>query len=496
MVLLTPRMTINKTNTHSDTVNTAKSLYDDPLRLAQEFLAENPIPLRFYREAWWAWNGLSWNEADPTAIKASITVFVHNRFKTLYEADGLKKPQRLSTRLINGVTEFASHLSLLPQEREFFSWLDDPTAQADRNYITFNNGILHIPSYLDGRADYFIAPREQWFSPVHLDFPFSPQSQCPKWLAFLDEVLGQQDTALPLLLQELFGYCLIPDTTQEKFFLLTGTGRNGKSTIVEVLSGVLGRKNVSHVSLESFIDKFSIIATENKLVNIMAEITKIPAQAEGLFKEFVSGKPCGVQAKYRDVKSMIPTARCVCTANALPPIKDHSDGFWRRLILIPFKYQVPEEMKDTELLNKLLQELPGIALWALRGLGRLREQKSFTLPTACAAALAQYRDLGDPIGVFLKENFEQCDLKEEIPITNIIEMFYSDSQGEDKTVPRPGQMEMVNQIERLFPLTKSVRKADLMNDGKKQRFVKGLKQKNLVASQQYKPAGASPIPLC
>jgi hypothetical protein len=65
-----------------------------------------------------------------------------------------------------------------------------------------------------------------------------PTAECPLWKKFL-ETIFDGDKDLIAFLQRFGGYCLTGDTREQKFLFLYGTGRNGKTTFLEILSGVL-----------------------------------------------------------------------------------------------------------------------------------------------------------------------------------------------------------------------------------------------------------------
>ena len=99
-----------------------------------------------------------------------------------------------------------------------------------------------------------------------------------------------------------------------------------------------------------------------------------------------------------------PTARLVLATNNRPRFRDRSEGIWRRMILVPFRYTVPPERKDRNLTEKLENELSGIFLWALEGLKRLRANGRFTEAAACGQVLCEYRLESNPARVFLGEH--------------------------------------------------------------------------------------------
>ena len=67
----------------------------------------------------------------------------------------------------------------------------------------------------------------------------APGGKCPLWLKFLDEVTDH-DKSLQAYIQRVCGYVLTGDTSEHALFFLYGTGSNGKSVLVEIISGLLG----------------------------------------------------------------------------------------------------------------------------------------------------------------------------------------------------------------------------------------------------------------
>jgi P4 family phage/plasmid primase-like protien len=244
---------------------------------------------------------------------------------------------------------------------------------------------------------------------VQFPFDFSPEARCDRWLKFLDEVLeGDQERIA--VLQEFSGYILTPDTSQQKMLLTEGDGANGKSVCLDTLTQLLGTDNVSHIPLEIFGQRFQLTPTLGKLANICSEIGEVGAVAEGILKQFTSGDRMYFDRKGIPGVEAYPTARLILATNNRPRFADRSSGIWRRLIVVPFRVTIPAEKQDRGLQKKLQQELPGIFLWAMEGLRRLRAQGGFTTSQVCEQALAEYRKESNPAQTFLQEC---CELKPE-----------------------------------------------------------------------------------
>ena len=72
-------------------------------------------------------------------------------------------------------------------------------------------------------------------------------------------------------------------------------------------------------------------------------------------------------------------------------------------MLLPVRVSVPPDRQDPHLVEKLQTELPGIFVWAVEGLRRLRQQGHFTVSTLCQDALDTYRTESNPARAFLRE---------------------------------------------------------------------------------------------
>jgi P4 family phage/plasmid primase-like protien len=299
----------------------------------------------------------------------------------------------------NSVIENIKGSRLLPHDIVQPSWIDNLTREGD--YITLSNGILDVNEKILESKDFLLPHTPDFFNRVLLPYGYDPKAQCDNWERFLEEVLP--DIESRVLLQEWFGYCLVHDTSQHTFLLLTGDGANGKSVVCEMLTSVLGKDNVSSISLEMFEQKYSLSATLGKLANIVAEVGEIDKTAEGFLKAFVGADLMPFEEKYKPVYTAKPTARLVFATNTLPRFVDRSNGIWRRMIIIPFDVTIPEDRQNRKLASELKQELPGILNWSLNGLKRLRIRGCFKEPGRSAEFKRQYQQDMNPAKGFFED---------------------------------------------------------------------------------------------
>lgn len=199
---------------------------------------------------------------------------------------------------------------------------------------------------------------------------------------FLSEVFPQD--AL-LLAEELVGYLLRPTTKFQKAFILYGDGANGKSTFLSMLTTFLGEDCVSNVSLQDLCEnRFKVAEILNKLVNVYADLPSKGIEQSDTFKNIVSGDSITPERKFGHPFKMVPTARLLFSANALPKSADLSPAYFRRWSIIPFPNRFEGSKAKKDLLEILTTPQARSALLnrAVEGLRRLEAQQEFT---ACAS---------------------------------------------------------------------------------------------------------------
>ena len=287
------------------------------------------------------------------------------------------------------------------------------------NLLNLANGTLDLDHYT-------FRPHDRGDLLTHcLPYAYDPAATCPRWLQFMGEVLvNEKDTRTPdpdliTVFQEACGYALTVETRYEAMIWLcgvnaptnsggalqNGNAQNGKTTTLNVIDAMLGdlampfspetltRPDASYY-LAGFAGKRVVKAGESK------GNAKVAAE---LLKSLVSGEPIQARPIRGEPITIKPVCKIFWAMNDKPRVDDNSDGFWRRLIVIPFARQFSEEEKDVYLSDKLRAELPGILIWAIEGLKRLRTNGRFTAAVAVRKAVGEYRATQNVIALWLNE---------------------------------------------------------------------------------------------
>lgn len=241
-------------------------------------------------------------------------------------------------------------------------------------------------------------------STVQLPVKYDPEGECPKIKKFLSEVLDEKD--IPII-QELFGYCLLKDYFVQKAFMFIGEGSNGKSTLINLFKRFLGRENISNISLQDLCySRFAKVALFGKLVNLYADIPKNPIKDTGTFKMLTGGDPIEAEVKFKQKRRKFTNyAKLIFSANQIPDVKDKSDAFFRRWIIINFPNKFEGENCDKKILEKITteKEISGLFNWALEGLERLLERERFSYSKSTEEIRIDYEKKANSLKAFIND---------------------------------------------------------------------------------------------
>lgn len=379
----------------------------DPQRLAAEFIKKHASDslrrktIRFWRSEFWVYRDGYYRALAKSEFNAVLTKALteHIGSASVRGNTGVLCMLRLSD-IANVSAALAGELHV-PDAVAQPTWLDD--AKRHSNRLAMRNGIVDIDAALSDPENALRSHTPDWFSAVALPYEFDPKADCPKFKRFIDDTFGS-DPEMIRLVQQVLGYCLTPGTSLQKFFILEGEGANGKSVLMDVMKGLIGAANCSHVPLESFGERFQLHATVNKLVNFASEVRENAKINEGVIKQFTGGDTMYIDRKFLGGIDFTPTAKLIVAVNERPSISDRSSGLWRRMVILPFPHSVPPEKQNPRLAEELKQELPGILNWALLGRADLIATGAFVEPAASKSAVAEYRAESNPARSFLAEH--------------------------------------------------------------------------------------------
>ena len=235
---------------------------------------------------------------------------------------------------------------------------------------------------------------------------YDPEAKCPRWTQFLNEIMNG-NRRLIAFLQRSVGYSLTGDVSEQCWWLLYGTGANGKSTFLEVIRAMIG--DYSCVSDFSTFMLKSQGGVRNDIARLRGSRLVTAAEAEGesrlaevLIKQLTGGDSITARFLYGEYFEFKPQFKLFLAANHKPRITGTDHAIWRRIRLVPFSITIPDEDQDKQLPDKLQEELPGILAWAIKGCLEW-QQKGLKPPAEVQEATNEYRSEQDVLAEFLGE---------------------------------------------------------------------------------------------
>ena len=280
------------------------------------------------------------------------------------------------------------------------SWLSGRTDLPDpQNLLPFPSGTLDLAT---GKI---LAPTPALFNINAIDFDYDPSPEPPgRWLKFLEQLWGDDLESVELL-QEWMGYCLVADTRQQKIMLMVGPKRSGKGTIGRVLSRLVGAGNVVGPTTSSLAGPFGLQPLIGKSLAIVSD-ARFSGESVGVVVErllCISGEDTlTVDRKFLGSVTMKLPTRFMFLTNELPRMNDSSGALAGRFVILRLIRSFYGQ-EDIALAQQLMQELPGILVWAIEGLKRLRARGHFVQPKAVSDAVQEMEDLASPVLAFVRD---------------------------------------------------------------------------------------------
>jgi putative DNA primase/helicase len=298
--------------------------------------------------------------------------------------------------------------------------IDDPLAitgdELDQKpmLLACRNGVLDLRSgdFRAGRPDDYILNA----SPIEWKGIDEP---CPTFEKFIYSC--HENEAIVSFLQRALGYGIMGERDDHYWFVFYGArGRNGKDTLLKILTSILGDDLASTIETALLLDTKlprnsggpspDILALRGKRMAFATEAEDGQRFAMSKIKWLTGGSKLsarGLQDKlYTTWKQ---THLLFLLTNEIPRAKADDDAFWTRIMAVPWKLRfvdnpvTPDERpRDPKMEHKLMQELPGILAWLVRGCLEYQRQ-GLNPPEEVLACTKERRNAFDDVGRFLAE---------------------------------------------------------------------------------------------
>lgn len=348
---------------------------------------------------WLLWSGRHWQPDDLAGVQGLVGKTIESMWT---EARALSEDARMRLLRHTLGTEAARRRAAMLEIAAADPRIATTSGKLDQGgwLVNAHNGTIEL---LGGSMR---EHRQSDYLTHCLSVDYDPAAECPRWNDFLIQVMDGRPELVDFL-RRAVGYSLTGSTREQVFFMLYGTGANGKSTFLEVLRSLFGAL-AKNADFSTFLHREQEgVRSDIARMRAARLVTAVETEGDRRFSETIlktitGGDTVTARQLYSKEFEFRPQFKLWLATNHRPIIRGTDHAIWRRVRLIPFTVTIGDSDQDPDLTEKLKEELPGILTWAVRGCLEWQESR-LEAPEDVTEAVVQYRNDMDSIGPFLEE---------------------------------------------------------------------------------------------
>lgn len=286
--------------------------------------------------------------------------------------------------------------------------------------LGFENGVydLRLHEFRDGSPDDYIS-----YGTNRYYFPFNPDSIEAKEIEdFLAQVFTTE--CVRKFVKDVLASVIDGGVRHEKFYVLTGSGSNSKSKLIDLFQQAIGdyycilpialltQKRAASNAAQSELER-----TKGRRFAVMSEPGNNETLNIGLMKELTGGDRIQARALFKEPIEFKPQFKMFLICNDLPDVPSDDGGTWRRISVVEFKSKFvdnPNPTKKNEFLvdTTIMDKFEG---WADTFISMLIahhntiDTKNIHEPMEVRIATQGYKNNNDIIGQFTNEMLVKLD---------------------------------------------------------------------------------------
>jgi len=337
---------------------------------------QDELPIYYDKNSlWWLWNETlnKWNICDET----DIFVLLLDHFK----GTDLTDPKTKS--------KITNALKLVGRQREIIN----PKPE----WIQFKNKIIDCITLKE------IDMSNKYFFTNPLPWNIGNSENTPIMDKLISDWVGENNKEL---MYEIIAYCMYRDYPIHRIFCFTGSGRNGKSKYLGLITKLLGDENSTTSDLDLLMSRpFESFKLYKKLICQMGETNYEGLKRTAILKQLSGQDMISYEKKGKDGFTDYNYAKLIISTNGIPMTHDKSDGFYRRWLIIDFPNNFPE---GKDILKSIPDvEFENLCLKCINILPNLLEGGKFTNEPSIEEKKRIYEEKSNPLVKFLNDKTEK-----------------------------------------------------------------------------------------
>ena len=208
-----------------------------------------------------------------------------------------------------------------------------------------------------------------------LDVVYDPAATCPLYDRAIEEIFSRSSDrcAVGRYWDECVGTIINPVRKEPRIFVCRGAGGDGKTRLVRLALRLLHPIVIAAMPVEELTgSRFVRGDLIWKRLFVDMDMTAGVTLPDGMLKLMSEGELATAERKNRDSITFTLRAVPLLVGNNVPRLLDRSQGFKRRLCVVPFDRSFTPEEQDPLLFQRIAEtEMPGVLNRALAGLQRV-----------------------------------------------------------------------------------------------------------------------------
>lgn len=338
-------------------------------------------------DTWVEWNGTYWKRGADLEVMRKVRLVSDELWREFRDSPDFKE-----------LRNWAKESDGLSRQRNIERWaryrLDVSSHKLDQHpyLLACKNGVvdLRTATLRQGVRQEYLTRGVEW--------NFSPEAECPIFEQFLEDIMLGDEEMIEYLWRVL-GYCITGETSARAFFILYGTGKNGKSTFARALQTLLGMQSENYAQtarFETFLQHPRMAGNADPDIAGLAGARVVVASEVnpgeryrldgGKIKQFTGEDWMKARFLYSPEFQFLPVCKIFLLVNDVPHIDETAQALYDRLHYISFNYRIPDAKQDGMLHWKLLGEMEGILAKAIKYAGEWYANATLKPPDAILKA--------------------------------------------------------------------------------------------------------------
>lgn len=373
----------------------------------QHWLEANGHHVMYIRERWFAFDGSRWKQ-DTASVRVLMKRFAESTFRAACAdvsrspSDGNAKEHMKAARALLDQRKQDSALAAASID---LRW-DGEQLDSRLDELCCPNGVVNL------RTGALLTPSPAYGHTQMAGAAYDPEATPTFFEGFMARI--QPDAEVRAYIQRLAGYWLTGEVSEEVMAVWTGSGGNGKSTLIESLYAAMG-EYAAPGDPSLLVDgkrtpgaaSADVMAAIGKRLLYINETKAGERLNDAQVKRLVSTEMMTARAPFgKEMVTFQPTAKLCMRTNNRPEVLDATDGTWRRLHLLPFEKKLVKKSGERELKYQLRDMLSDILAWSVRGAIEYY-RIGLAPPPQVLHATAEYRKTSSPFQEWVTERLVQ-----------------------------------------------------------------------------------------